>query len=120
MLRDGVDHAMLDAKYAALQSAGANFLGYPVNLQHDCSDIARFLEFSLNNMGDPFQHSPIQLNSLEFEREVIECFEWLTGADPEDTWGYVTGGGTEGNMYGLYLARELLPDGIVYFSEETH
>lgn len=120
ILRDGVDHAMLDAKYAALQSAGANFLGYPVNLQHDCSDIARFLEFSLNNMGDPFQHSPIQLNSLEFEREVIECFEWLTGGDPEDTWGYVTGGGTEGNMYGLYLARELLPDGIVYFSEETH
>ena len=29
-------------------------------------------------------------------------------------------GGTEGNMYGLYLGRELFPDGIVYFSEDTH
>jgi histidine decarboxylase len=120
MLLAGVDHAMLDQKYAALQEAGTRFLGYPVNLQHDCSELARFLEFSLNNVGDPFQHSPIHLNTLEFEREVIECFEWLAGGEPRDTWGYVTGGGTEGNMYGLYLARELLPDGIVYFSEETH
>src|SRR5690606_26244966 len=25
-----------------------------------------------------------------------------------------------GNLYGLYLARELLPQGIVYYSEDTH
>ena len=34
--------------------------------------------------------------------------------------GYVTSGGTEGNMYGLYLARELFPNAMFYFSEETH
>jgi len=120
MLREGVDHAALDQKHAALREACKRFIGYPVNLKHDCSDLARFLEFSLNNVGDPFQRSPIALNTLEFEREVIECFEWLAGGEPRETWGYVTGGGTEGNMYGLYLARELLPDGMVYFSEETH
>lgn len=120
MLLEGVDHAALDAKYERLREAGTRFLGYPVNLDHDCSELARFLAFSLNNVGDPFQHSPIELNTLEFEREVIECFEWLAGCEPGEAWGYVTGGGTEGNMYGLYLARELLPDGIVYFSEETH
>ena len=40
--------------------------------------------------------------------------------DAEEMWGYVTNGGTEGNMYGLYLARELFPDGVVYFSQNTH
>jgi histidine decarboxylase len=120
MLREGIDHAALDAEYARLREACGRFLGYPVNLDHDYSPLARFLEFSLNNVGDPFQHSPIELNSLDFEREVIECFEWLAGCEPGDSWGYVTGGGTEGNMYGLYLARELLPDGMVYFSQETH
>jgi histidine decarboxylase len=32
----------------------------------------------------------------------------------------MTSGGTEGNLYGLYLAREAFPDGIVYYSEHTH
>ena len=40
--------------------------------------------------------------------------------DPDEAWGYVTSGGTEGNLYGLYLAREMFPNGIFYFSEETH
>ena len=35
-------------------------------------------------------------------------------------WGYVTTCGTEGNLYGMLLARETLPDGIVYTSSETH
>ena len=40
--------------------------------------------------------------------------------DPDLAWGYVTSGGTESNLYGLYLAREMFPNGIFYFSEETH
>ncbi|MAF25936.1 histidine decarboxylase, partial [bacterium] len=28
--------------------------------------------------------------------------------------------GTEGNLYGLYLARELYPKGVVYYSQDTH
>ncbi len=42
------------------------------------------------------------------------------GLPQDQAWGYVTSGGTEGNMYGLYMARELFPDGRVYFSEDTH
>jgi histidine decarboxylase len=46
---------------------------------------------------------------------------WVSSAaPPNDTWGYVTTGGTEGNMYGLYLARELLPRGLLFYSEESH
>ncbi len=38
----------------------------------------------------------------------------------QNWWGYVTNGGTEGNMYGLYLARETYRDAICYFSSEAH
>jgi histidine decarboxylase len=38
----------------------------------------------------------------------------------DNYWGYVTNGGTEGNLYGLYLARELYPKGVVYYSQDTH
>jgi histidine decarboxylase len=32
----------------------------------------------------------------------------------------VTNGGTEGNTYGLYVARSLYPEGLVYLSEAAH
>ena len=38
----------------------------------------------------------------------------------DDAWGYVTAGGTEGNMYGIYVGREMLRDPIAYFSQDTH
>ena len=44
----------------------------------------------------------------------------LTEGPAASTWGYCTNGGTEGNMYGLFLARELHPEGLVYYSEDTH
>ena len=79
-----------------------------------------FLSHCLNNLGDPFHQTNYRANTHEFEREVILHFAQLMGLDPEDAWGYVTSGGTEGNMYSLYLARELHPAGMLYFSEEAH
>ena len=38
----------------------------------------------------------------------------------EQSWGYVTNGGTEGNMFGCYLARELFPEATLYYSKDTH
>ncbi|KMV74105.1 histidine decarboxylase, partial [bacteria symbiont BFo2 of Frankliniella occidentalis] len=38
----------------------------------------------------------------------------------EESWGYVTNGGTESNMFGCYLGRELFPDGTLYYSKDTH
>ena len=95
-------------------------VGYPANQNLDYSHLAPFLSLSLNNLGDPFHHTNYRANTHEFEREVVLHFARLTGLDPDDAWGYVTSGGTEGNMYGLYLARELHPDGMLYFSEEAH
>ncbi len=95
-------------------------MGYPTNQGFDFSDLFRFLEFSINNVGDPFHSTNYRLNTMEFEREVLADFARLTRAPEDEWWGYVTSGGTEGNMYGLYVARELFPEGICYFSEDTH
>ena len=95
-------------------------VGYPANQSFDYSPLIPFLSHALNNVGDPFHQTNYRANTHQFEREVILHFAQLARLDPEDAWGYVTSGGTEGNMYGLYLARELHPDGMLYFSEEAH
>ncbi len=110
----------LDDLYCQLEAAAETQAGYPCNQAFDYSELFRFLRLSINNVGDPFHNSNFWVNTHEFEREVVNAFAYLMGLGPEYCWGYVTHGGTEGNMYGLYLARELHPDGLVYFSEDTH
>ncbi len=95
-------------------------IGYPVAFDFDYSALTPFLSFSLNNAGDPFMPMTYLLNSHEFEQEVVAFFAELARAPEDEWWGYVTNGSTEGNLYGLYLGRELLPDGIVYFSQDSH
>lgn len=97
-----------------------SFLGYPVSKDFAFEDLMEFLKYPLNNLGDPFSDSTWRVDSRAFEREVITFFAEHLRAPANDWWGYVTNGGTEGNLYGLYLARELLPKGIVYYSQDTH
>ena len=47
-------------------------------------------------------------------------FATMFRANHKDYWGYVTNGGPKSNLYGLYLARELYPNAMVYFSESTN
>ena len=117
---DEQSEAKLDALYERLTSDRKVSIGYPCNQRFDYTPLYRFMEFAVNNLGDPFSGSNLRMNTHDFEQEVIMTLARLTGIGGEDCWGYVTNGGTEGNMYGLYLARELYPDGIVYFSEDTH
>jgi histidine decarboxylase len=114
------DQKRLESFLGKLQHLRRYFIGYPCNQEFDYSALAPFLGFTINNVGDPFGGSNIPLNTHEFEREVLADFAELTHAPKDDWWGYVTAGGTEGNMYGLYVARELFPDSICYFSEDTH
>ncbi len=114
------DQQRLDGLYERLRGCSARNVGYPTNQAFDYSELFRFLQFSANNVGDPFHSTNYRLNTMEFEREVLTDFARFTRAPVDEWWGYVTSGGTEGNMYGLYVARELFPDGICYFSEDTH
>lgn len=112
--------ARLDAFYRHITEVSPSLVGYPCSQDFDYPELASFLRYPLNNCGDPFADSIYRENSFPFEREVIGIFQKHLRAPVDQTWGYVTSGGTEGNLYGLYLARELFPDGAVYFSEHTH
>lgn len=104
----------------SVETKANHFLGYPCSHDFDYSCLFPFLAYPINNVGDPYTESNYQLNSHAFEREVISFFSGLTNAPENGVWGYVTHGGTEGNMYGIYLAREIFPKAMVYYSEDTH
>jgi len=103
-----------------VQTASRTLLGYPCNQAFDYTELLPFLGYHMNNVGDPYSATNFGPNTHDIEREVIETYAELTEAPADNHWGYVTNGGTEGNLYGLYLARELYPKGIVYYSEDTH
>ena len=112
--------ARLETIIEGFQAAAQTQIGYPVNQDYDYSDLLPILQYSANNIGDPFQGSNFRTNTHDIEREVVAYFADLMRLEQEQAWGYVTSGGTEGNMYGLYMGRETFPDGTVYFSQDTH
>ncbi len=97
-----------------------HFIGYPIAQDFDYSELFPLFNLPLNNVGDPVVESTYDLNSRSLEQEVVEYFSALFKAPVGNSWGYVTNGGSEGNLYGLYVARELYSNGIVYYSEATH
>jgi histidine decarboxylase len=98
-----------------------NFLGYQANQKLDYSDLSEYLNYQLNNLGDPFVEGNFTVNSKFAERAVLDYFASLWNARwphcnkdqdkdwRESYWGYVTSmGATEGNVYGLWNARDYL------------
>ncbi|MBE9004560.1 histidine decarboxylase [Fortiea sp. LEGE XX443] len=94
--------------------------GYPYNLNCDYTHIGKFFNFLLNNAGDPYVEPDFGLHSRKFEQEVLSFFAELYKIPENEFWGYVTAGGTEGNLYGILLAREIYPNGILYSSQDSH
>jgi histidine decarboxylase len=104
---------------AKIDNSMPYYAGFPPNTDFDYSELYPFLAYSINNLGDPFSAKNNPHSTHSFECEVLRYIAKLTKA-PDDFSGYVTNGGSEGNLYGLYLARTAYPEGIVYFSEHTH
>ena len=116
----GAARTRLNAMLKEFQTLAQSQVGYPCNQNFDYSELSVFMSYCLNNVGDPFHTSNFLSNTHQIEREVIAEFADLMNLPQEQAWGYVTSGGTEGNMYGLYMGRELYPKGVVYFSQDTH
>ncbi len=114
------NQAYLDNYIAKVKERSQSFLGYPVSIDFDYSELFPLLHYPLNNLGDPLIESTYDLNSRSIEREVVKFFADIFNAPADNSWGYVTNGGSEGNLYALYVARELYPQGMVYYSEATH
>jgi histidine decarboxylase len=99
-----------------LSGQKANFLGYQANQALDYEELKRYLDYHVNNIGDPFKSGNFTVNSKWMERAVLDYYAALWNArwpndpkDPESYWGYVlTMGSTEGNLYGMWNARDYL------------
>ncbi len=110
----------LSSFFEQMQQTTALQLGFPYNLEHDFSELEPFLKFTLINLGDPYVESFYQVSTRKFEKEVLDFFAGLLRISNGDFGGYVTAGGTEGNIYGIYLASEKYPDGVLYGAAEAH
>jgi histidine decarboxylase len=107
----------LDQLFKYLSTQKSHFLGYPLNQQLDYEeDLKAYLNYQINNIGDPFESGFLTTNTKFMERAVLDYYASLWNArwphDPQDIesyWGYVlTMGSSEGNLYGLWNARDYL------------
>ena len=105
--------------------------GYPGNLDIHLTGFYEWLLESgvysviANNAGDPFDNNDPYMNTLDFEKEVIEYFAPLYGFDLDDLWGIVTFSGTDGNNHGIYFGSKYLEKKtgkkpVVYVSDAAH
>jgi len=104
------------------KSAFRTQIGYPVAIGRNYAKVIPTLRESYNNAGDAFHHKKgtYERERHEDERILIERVSKLWNIDVDNCWGYTTSGGSEGNMQGLYMAREMFPDGILYHSDQIH
>ncbi|CAM5500561.1 histidine decarboxylase [Streptomyces xanthochromogenes] len=114
------DRELLTGIAEEMRLARDHMVGFPVNLDFDHQDLAPFLAVHGNNVGSPNEPSEYHLHSKQFERCVVEFFADLAGAPAGVAFGYVTSGGTESNLFGLYLGRERHPDAVLYASTAAH
>ncbi|MCO5590434.1 hypothetical protein L7F22_044404 [Adiantum nelumboides] len=95
----------------------SNFLGYQVNYNLSYQeDFGVYLDTHVNNIGDAFQEGNKTVNNKFMERAVLDYYIALWHAkwpnlskDLESYWGFtLTMGSTEGNLYGMWNARDYL------------
>ena len=113
---------IFDAYQNVLRARTTTHLGYPYNLKITPPPfISDFMNYSINNLGDPFVTSNYAIHSRYFETAVLDFFAnmWKLPSR-DDYWGYITACGTESNMCGLLLARERLPNAVLCASKESH
>jgi histidine decarboxylase len=98
-------------------------LGYPCNQDFQYPEIIDFLKYHINNVGSSFDAEiPYPLNCHDLERECLEYLLKLYGSPGLDEHrGYITTGGTEGNLYGMFLGREHFNNNCLFvFSKSVH
>lgn len=103
------------------EPAGPWPIGFPAGTDIDYRPLADLHEGIINNLGDPERDGREPRNSKAIERDLVGQLIRLFGGDVSSCWGYVTqAGSTEGNQYAMWLAREHLPNGVLYWSAAAH
>lgn len=104
-----------------MRAAHQSHLGYPYNLSFQPTVPAGLHQFLINNLGDPYVGSHYASEVCQLEREAIGWLMHLWGCDdPSEYWGSIGASGTEGNIWGIYLGREALPDAVLLHSADAH
>ena len=134
MNQNTIDNAQarLDAFAAEMVTRKLQEFGYPVNQKSPLVSFYKWFAGSglnlamVNNAGDPFdENCSHALNSLIYEREVIEYLGPLYGFEKDNLWGIVTFSGTDGNNHGIYfgskyLERKTKQKPVIYVSDSAH
>lgn len=137
----GLDHLSnennvnpLLANKSQLASQKQRFLGYPINMNNPSEGFFHWRaqlkkvgigDISYNNVGNPYTPSPMDFNTHDLERDLIQKFGKNYHFPTENTWGFLSHSGTDSNMHGMYMGRTILESRtgekpICYFTEEAH
>lgn len=104
-----------------VQTAHQTHLGYPYNLSFTPNPPPSLGGYLINNLGDPYAGSHYASEVCAQEREAVTWLMRLWGChDLEDYWGSIGASGSEGNLWGIYLGREMLPDAVLLYSADAH
>ncbi|MFJ6200135.1 histidine decarboxylase [Micromonospora sp. NPDC092111] len=112
--------AVLDHLVAEVDAATPTSIGFPgaVDLDHR-KVMARLGHRLWNNIGDPADVGGTA-HTRVLERAVIAWLADTLAMPADDRWGYVTTGGTEGNLSALHAAHRRHPTARVYYSAAAH
>jgi histidine decarboxylase len=116
---DEATAAELTALLRVLEQGRNKKVGFAVPDPTDYVPLAPFFGHELHHVGDSPLAPDVGHHTEAMEREVVEFMADLFRAPPDDRWGYLTHGGSEGTIFGLYAARSVYPDGLVYLSDSA-
>lgn len=104
-----------------MHSAHSTHLGYPYNLPSSPAVPDALHGYLINNLGDPYAGSHFGSEVCEEEREAMSWLMRLWGClDLDQFWGSIGASGTEGNLWAIYLGREMLPDAVLLHGADAH
>ncbi len=100
-----------------------HMFGYPAHMKKDSSTASylRYLEskaYLMNGCGDPNEQGNYVMDNKVIEKRIVNAIASNIGLD--GSWGYITTGGTEGNIWGINYGLSKYPEGILYYSGGTH
>lgn len=122
----GRSPAMIDVEgvlatvLARADQAQRRTIGFPAATDIDWSRMRGLFTRLFNNVGDPATAPSGAAHTNSLEVEVVQWFADLVGLPQYDRWGYVTSGGTEGNIAALKVARDRFPNAVLYLTHATH
>ncbi|MFY1659408.1 histidine decarboxylase [Micromonospora sp. WMMD1274] len=112
--------AVLEHLVREADAAAATSIGFPGAVDLDQSDVMARLGTRLwNNIGDPADTSGVA-HTRVLEQAVIAWVADTLAMPAQDRWGYVTTGGTEGNLSALHAALRHHPTARIFYSAAAH